>query len=315
MPHSPQIDLSIVVATKNRAPLLKQMLTSIRQGARELSYETLVIEGGSSDGTPEVLKEFGSAQVIDEASVLGSGRHSWPQLYNVGFQKARGTWTIFASDDITFGDHCFDTAIKSLNAAPPSVAGGIFFYRNEVAEQGWERFGIDFLARDLPLLNYGLVRRDILSALGNINTDYQFYCADGDLTYLLASRGMALSPLSNCFVTHHNLLDTQKQINLQGLEKDSALFRSRWASLGEGSRVYPRRMIFEEELATVFSLPMRLILPVEEFNKLWKTIALVQWGEFELAAAALQQLTHPGLPNDTLELLIRYIREKLQART
>lgn len=306
------LDCSIVVATKNRAALLKDMLSSLEAATRGISYEVVAIEGGSSDGSRELLEQHPHTRAFDEKQELGPGKHSWPRMYNFGFQQARGRWVIFASDDVTFEANCFSNAIALLDGAPESVAGGVFFYRNEIAETGWDRFGIDFLARGLPLLNYGLVSKQVLEQLGYLSMDYQFYCADGDLTYAIANCGKTLVPLAGSSVVHHNLLDTQKQLNLEQLAKDRNLFRTRWAKLGEtGEPVFPRRFFFDNELTPVFSAACHSPWSVLDSNKLWLGIALAQQGELKAASDLLSTLVHSTVQSGTLQVVLEWLRRRI----
>ncbi len=301
------LDLTIVLATKNRAGLLKEMLASIPEAVRNLSYELIVIDGASNDGTREILNSTANCRLLDEQSELGPGRHAWPVLYNLGYKSARGRWSIFASDDITFEPDCFSKAIINLAEAPANVAGGIFFYKNEIPEDNWRYFGIDFLARNLPLLNYGLLRTDIFRELGGINEEYQFYCADGDLTYKIAERGFVLTPLPFSNVVHHNQLDLQKKANLDGLAIDSARFRERWSKLGEGDTVCPRRMLWDINLAGVFGVALSHEIARETLQDLWRVVACIQHGMFDEARACMAQLQNSNIPREVLDKATHYL--------
>lgn len=300
-------DLSIVLATKNRVSLLKQMLASLGPACDGLQAEIIVIDGGSTDGSKDVLSSISGVQVFDEERVLGGGRHSWPELYNFGFNQARGKWSIFASDDILFEPRCFSNALAALNKAPPNTGGGIFFYKNQISEETWQYYGIDFLARHLPLLNYGLIQRELFLRLGGLSTDYQFYAADGDITYKIAQAGYVLSPLPGSFVTHHNELDAQKKVNLKAVEHDMGLLRERWSKFGEGESVRPRRMLWDPSLAPLFQLSLENNLCKDTLCLLWRVIALAQHGFIEEAARDCQKLKPTSIPSHAIDLLHRYL--------
>lgn len=53
--QAPECDVSIVLCTKDRAELLDRMLSSLEKAACGVVYELIVIEGGSSDNTLDVL--------------------------------------------------------------------------------------------------------------------------------------------------------------------------------------------------------------------------------------------------------------------
>ena len=139
-----RIDVSIVIATKNRGSLLDSMFDSLRSASRGVSLEVIVVEGGSTDNTRAILDKHGVTQIFSEPDYFGPGRHSWPQLYNFGFARARGRYAMYASDDIVFGPESIALAVRYLDSLSSSVAGGIFFYKNLHTRPDWDQFGIDF---------------------------------------------------------------------------------------------------------------------------------------------------------------------------
>ncbi|MCF6147392.1 MAG: methyltransferase domain-containing protein [Candidatus Kuenenia sp.] len=242
------VDVSIVVATKNRASLLEKMLTSLKTAASGVSYEIIVIAGDSSDNTMEILRKHGINQIYNETNYLGEGKHSWPQLYNFGFSKAMGKWIMYASDDIVFLDRCVFNAIELLNEQDSNVAGGIFFYKNAIAESGWDEFGIDFTYGQKLLMNYGLIRRESFEEIKGLDEEYKFYCADGDLCLKLYKNNKVLIPLPRCFVLHNNVLDSQKKINLNDSNQDIELYSQRWKHFVPIKLPEPRRLIWNKNL-------------------------------------------------------------------
>src|ERR1041385_5547728 len=56
---SPAPDVSIVFANWNTRDYMRDCLLSIREHVRDLTYEIIVVDDGSTDGSPEMLaKEF-----------------------------------------------------------------------------------------------------------------------------------------------------------------------------------------------------------------------------------------------------------------
>ena len=68
------IDVSIVLSTKDRGELLDRMLSSLKSAAVGISYEIIAVEGGSKDNTMDVLNSYGISQVYNEAEHLGPGK-------------------------------------------------------------------------------------------------------------------------------------------------------------------------------------------------------------------------------------------------
>ncbi|MBV8356229.1 MAG: glycosyltransferase family 2 protein, partial [Candidatus Eremiobacteraeota bacterium] len=52
-------ELSVVIATKDRAPFLRRALESLILQREPPSFETIVVDNGSSDETPSVVAEAG----------------------------------------------------------------------------------------------------------------------------------------------------------------------------------------------------------------------------------------------------------------
>lgn len=243
---SVKIDVSIVIATKNRARLLDEMLTSLAEAARGVHYEVIVIDGSSSDNTLDMVHKHGIKQIHNETVSLGKGRHSWPQLYNFGFSKARGVWGMYASDDITFNEGCITKAIEVLNRQTKEVAGGIFFYKNRIAESGWDTFGIDYTYGQKLLMNYGLLRLEEFRGVGGLDEAYKFYCADGDLCFKFYEKGKVLIPLPQCLVIHNNILDNQKKINLKESNHDIEFYLQKWKHFVSTDKTPEPRRLFAE---------------------------------------------------------------------
>jgi glycosyltransferase involved in cell wall biosynthesis/Tfp pilus assembly protein PilF len=243
---SVKIDVSIVVATKNRAKLLDEMLTSLKSSAQGVIYEVIVVEGGSSDNTLEILRKHGINQIYNEFEYFGEGKHSWPQIYNFGFTKAQGKWAMYASDDIVFNMGCISKAVELLDKQNPEVAGGVFFYKNVIAEPGWDKFGIDFTYGQKLLMNYGLVRLDYFRKVNGFDENYKFYCADGDLCLKFSEKGKQLIPLPGCFVVHNNVMDNQKKSNLNNSTQDIELYIQTWKHFVTTKTPEPRRLLWNE---------------------------------------------------------------------
>lgn len=94
------IDVSIVTGTYNRLDYLKRMIASARHsfdGVHGLAWEFVVVDGGSTDGTLEWLKEQPDVTLIEHGNLLGAVK-----AFNDGALAARGRYVVLANDDIEF---------------------------------------------------------------------------------------------------------------------------------------------------------------------------------------------------------------------
>ena len=305
--HSqPQYDVSIVLATKDRAALLDQMLTSLKNAVKNISCEIIVIEGSSTDNTIEVLRKHGINNIYSESEHLGQGRHSWPQLYNFGFSKATGKWAMFASDDILFGENCITNAVERLNKSDSEIAGGIFFYKNIVAEKSWDKFGMDFTCGHKLLMNYGLIRLDHFRQVGGLDESYKFYCSDTDLCYKLYESGQQLIPLPGSFVVHNNVMDVQKQANIDNSQADITLYQKRWQHFASMETPVPRRFMWQEDLIDAMNMPLALPELNSSIEPFWHGLSLMQQNMFNKAASTILQAVQSGCHH---QVVLKYLKE------
>jgi glycosyltransferase involved in cell wall biosynthesis len=92
--------ISVVIATYNRASLLRETLDSIvTQSFRD--FEIIVVDDGSTDGTEAVVRSYGPTLRYIRQENRGPSA-----ARNLGIQNARANWiSIQDSDDICTPDH------------------------------------------------------------------------------------------------------------------------------------------------------------------------------------------------------------------
>jgi glycosyltransferase involved in cell wall biosynthesis len=285
--ESQGIDVSIVIATMDRAVLLDRMLASVPGAASGIKYEIIVIHGPSKDNTAEVLKKHKVDAVYEEATNLGPGKHSWPELYNFGFSVAKGRWSMYASDDIIFCPDCLTNAVNYLKGSrDENIAGGIFFYKNTLAEEGWDSFGIDFTSGQKLLCNYGLIDTNVYRQVGGLDAAYKFYCADTDLCCRLYSSGKILVPLAGSKVVHNNVLDRQKQSNLAESKNDIELCKKRWKDFVGTERPDPRRLIWQENFVEAYNISSEMANVPAAIDHFWHGLGLLAYSGYDRARQA-----------------------------
>lgn len=117
--------VSVVVPTRNRAPLLRCSLRSVLAQTWP-AVEIVVVDDGSTDETPRLLSmEFPQVRFVRLDSPVGPGG-----ARNIGIANARGRWVLFLDDDdLLHPDHI---------AALARVADGLPC--KAVAFGRWRRF-------------------------------------------------------------------------------------------------------------------------------------------------------------------------------
>jgi hypothetical protein len=203
-------------------------------------------------------------------------------LYNFGLSKARGKWAMYAGDDIVFSKGCICHAVELLNKQKDGIAGGIFFYKNLKAEPGWDKFGIDFTLGSKLLMNYGLVRLDLFREVAGLDERYRFCCADGDLCYKLYQTGKRFIPVPG-FVIHNNVLDVRNEANTYQSDRDIELYLQRWRHFVPVEKLKPMRLLWQEDFAEAFNVPVGLEKINSGIEHFWRGLACFQQALFENA--------------------------------
>ena len=70
---SNSIEISIIIPVYNEEVGLKKTLNRMKEILNNESYETIIVNDGSSDSTSDVLKEFKGIMVIDHENNHGYG--------------------------------------------------------------------------------------------------------------------------------------------------------------------------------------------------------------------------------------------------
>ena len=78
--------VSVVIATYNRARFLPETIDSVL-GQRFRDFELIVVDDGSTDDTPELLKSYG-----DRIRILCQENRGPAAARNLGIRHARGRW-------------------------------------------------------------------------------------------------------------------------------------------------------------------------------------------------------------------------------
>ena len=92
------MDLSIVIATRDRAALLESTLGWLtRQEPGSLSWEVVVVDNGSADRTPDVLRAAAAALPLVALTEPRPGKN---RAMNRALAAVRGPLVLFSDDDV-----------------------------------------------------------------------------------------------------------------------------------------------------------------------------------------------------------------------
>lgn len=102
--------VSIVMLCWNRMDDVRESLSRIREQTYE-SYEVIVVDNGSTDGTvPMIEAEFPEVRLIRMSNNVGIA------AYNVGFLEAKGKYIVIIDDDSFPAQHALGRMVERFEA-------------------------------------------------------------------------------------------------------------------------------------------------------------------------------------------------------
>ncbi|MCB4457209.1 glycosyltransferase family 2 protein [Leisingera sp. McT4-56] len=236
--------ISMVIGSFNRRKLLQLCIDAVRKELEGESYEIIVVDGGSTDGTVEWL-----TQQKDIISLIQHNRGEWngkkidrkPWAYfmNLAFKCASGKYICMLSDDSLI--------------VPGAIVNGVDLF-DEMLEQGVKLGGVAFYFRDYPVrkkyavainvgnlyVNHGLYLNAAMKEVGYCDEDYHFYFSDTDLCLKMKAAGYRVIRSKTSFVEHYfeATPEIRASNNDDRKEQDRMRLISKWAGTAypEGER-------------------------------------------------------------------------------
>ncbi len=155
------MDISVVLPVMNECENVRALLPQLQAiFAREkLSYEILVIDGNSTDGTREVAASFG-------AHVLPERRRGYAGALTTGLAEAQGDYILTLDADMSHDPEFFTKMWRARSRGDIVIASR--YARGGVAYSG-------FFRRKLSdFLNFAL-RRALSLPVGDVSSGYRLY--------------------------------------------------------------------------------------------------------------------------------------------
>jgi glycosyltransferase involved in cell wall biosynthesis len=114
-------NVSVILPTYNRATLLRAAMDALlRQTAPPHSYEIVVVDNNSSDGTVEFLASFDDPRVVS----VKEPRQGLSYARNAGLAAARAPILALTDDDVEVAPDWIDTISTTMAAHPDADAVG-----------------------------------------------------------------------------------------------------------------------------------------------------------------------------------------------
>jgi glycosyltransferase involved in cell wall biosynthesis len=197
-PGSPPPLLSIVTPCLNRATLVAPAIESV-QHQDYPCVEHLVMDGGSTDGTLEVLRRYPHLNVTSEKD------HGLYDALNKAIRRARGEVVGHINSDDLYEPHVFGAVMRTFAAHPEvdAVVGGALVFEDTssgaAVRQTFAAYTAqDFLrraTREACVINAWFFRRRVYDRVGLFSCDYAM-ASDRDFLLRFRQAGCTFLPLN-----------------------------------------------------------------------------------------------------------------------
>lgn len=267
MSTRPQI--SVVLGSYNRRRFLHGTLESVRENGITVPYETIVVDGGSTDGSVRWLTDQKDVVTIvqhNRGEFRGRAleRRSWGYFMNLALKSAQGKYLLMISDDcllvpgaVMAGFEHFEAAL----AAQRPVAALAFPWRDWPVRDDY-RVGRTLGGR--MLVNHGLFLREALEAVDFIDEErYRFYHGDSDLALRLWDAGRTIEACPTAFVEHFSHANVAVRATNESVEPtDRATLVARWSETFDDGSPWPtwQPFPFDDPRRTVQQFPRSEVL-------------------------------------------------------
>lgn len=218
-------DLSIVLVCWNNRSYLFPCLESLYAGAMRHSYDVVVVDNGSTDGSQDVLRrDYPEILLIQNDGNVGLGRAS-----NQGIAATRGRHILLLNNDTIVNGPSLDAMVDYLDANPRAAATGgkllngdgtvqscyndfstlreEFLIATRLGEMLWDGYPAqmdDDRVRNVAWLGSAclMLRRAALDDVGLLDESYFIYGDEADLQYRLVQAGWDVVYLPHATTIH-----------------------------------------------------------------------------------------------------------------
>lgn len=205
-------DISIIIVSWNNKEYLEPCLESLYNGGLESTFDVVVIDNGSTDGSQKMLKQkFPDVMLLQNDHNVGLGRAS-----NQGIEATHGRYVLLLNDDTLVNGPSLDSMVRFFDDSPEvGVVGGRLLNEDgsvqschnnfstlheefliatrlgELIRPGYAAIMDDEQIRQVNWMGSAclMLRRDALDEVGLLDEEYFIYGDEADLQYRLSKAG------------------------------------------------------------------------------------------------------------------------------
>jgi hypothetical protein len=220
------LDMSVVLVCWNNKTYLDPCLRSLYESGLKSTFDVVVVDNGSTDGSQQMLEEkYPAVKLIQNAGNVGLGKAS-----NQGIEATNGFYVLLLNNDTIVNGAALDGLVEFLANHPEAGAvGGILLNPDGSFQSGYGKFstlteellvatGLGDLFKDgYPLHGRSdqiesvgwmssaclLLNRGALDQVGLLDEEYFIYGDEVDLQYRLIKAGWKVYFLPTSTIVHY----------------------------------------------------------------------------------------------------------------
>ena len=219
------VDMSIVLVCWNNKAYLDPCLKSLYEGGLKSSFDVVVVDNGSTDGSQQMLAEkYPDVMLIQNEGNVGLGKAS-----NQGIEATNGRYVLLLNNDTLVNGPALDVLVEYLDAHPEAGASAgkllnpdgsfqsgfapfstlleEFLIVTHIGEMLWLGYPSHGDSNEIKATGWMssaclLVRRAALDQIGLLDEGYFIYGDEADLQYRLNKAGWKVVFLPNSSIIH-----------------------------------------------------------------------------------------------------------------
>lgn len=191
-------EVSVVLGTIDRRDLLVECLAAVRMAAGALPYEIVVCDGGSTDGTLELLRMQPDVLLIEHGERRGAVK-----AYNDCFKKATGRYVAWINDDLILAPGTLPAAVEMLESDAGLGLVGIPYTNPGSKARCLSTVPVG--GKAMPYAWFGMVRKADCEWFGWFSEHFYHCAGDVWLAVQIQRMGLAVRPLEG-YVARHEAL-------------------------------------------------------------------------------------------------------------
>lgn len=177
-----KIKISIIVATYNRARLLKNCLSSlVNQDIGNNLYEMIIVDNNSIDNTKKLVDNFIKYFPKFRMNYLLERQKGLSYARNTGCENAKGKYLAYIDDDARASKDWVKNIIRTINKIEPDILGGPIYPYYLYNKPVWfkDEYEIRSKGKKARFLREGeylsgsnlIIKKSILENLGKFNPE------------------------------------------------------------------------------------------------------------------------------------------------